>query len=599
MNRNREFCVKLFHCGNKNIGSPGDTAQKNIFFMPMGLAALANVLKQTGVDVEIVHSDLEVGRPIEEVLDFDTVDAVGFDCHWVNQALAVLDTARLIKKINPGVFTFLGGFSASLFAEEIVSGYSQVDAVIRGDAEVPIAELCRALRGEVSFHDVQNLVWKDKNNRLVKNVFSYTVDTAEIDKLNYSAYHLMRNFKHYQYASKFWTGYRPIADSTMFFLALGRGCQYICTFCGGNCDAQYRMNHRKKTVVRSMDSIIDTITHASAMGFDTFYVCLEFEGSDEWYIRLFERIRMENLDINFIYGSWGVPSEALLDALSETFKHALIEISPETANLELRKKNKDSRIFYTNEQLEKILDYAESKGNIKIQLYFGYYLDGDTEESIWETVNYTLSLLMKFPHLLEIQYANFSTDPGSLFFLYPERFKMDIQVRNFDDFIHHIRENFVKKQRGTADMILHRPRAISRKKDMEIRGKMRLLNDLFLYYRKSVSYILQKTKKTDTVFSFLSFLKQETRVKTADEPFSPGEIKEMLLEHCGRKDIQNETLTRLLYSEEQTLAETLKSTLNIPRLYLDKDFGNIPEVETLYLNTGTAEETLKNIEFDI
>lgn len=599
MEKNKKLCVKLFHCGNKNPANPDDTAQKNIFFMPMGLVALADALKQSGVDVEIIHSDLEAGRPIEEILDFDTIDAVGFDCHWVNQALAVLDTARLIKKIKPGVFTFLGGFSAGLFAEEIISGHPQVDAVIRGDAEVPIVELCRALQGKVSFDSVQNLVRRDKDGGLIKNAFSYTAGEGEMEKLNFSAYHLLRNFKYYQYASKFWTGYTPIADSTLFFLEVGRGCQYTCTFCGGNCDAQFRMNHRKKTVIRSVDAVIDTITHALAMGFETFYVCLEFEGSEEWYIRLFERIRKENLDINFIYGSWGLVSEAFLDALSRTFKHALIEISPETVDLELRKKNKDPRIFYTNKQLEKILDYTEQKGNIKIQLYFGYYLYGDTGESIWETVNYILSLLMKFPHLLEIQYANFSTDPGSLFFLYPERFQMDIQVRNFHDFIHHIKENFVKKQEGAADMILHRPLAISKKKDMEIRGKIRLLSDLFLYYRKSVSYILQKTKKTDTV---LSFLKQGAQVNAAHKPFSPEEIKEMLLELCGRLDIRDETLTRLFHSEEQTLEESLKSTLNLPRLFLDKDFGNIREIqgaETLNLNTGIAEEKIKNIEFDI
>ena len=47
------------------------------------------------------------------------------------------------------MFIFLGGFTASLFAEEIMLNYPQIDAIIRGDAEVPIVKLCMALNDEM------------------------------------------------------------------------------------------------------------------------------------------------------------------------------------------------------------------------------------------------------------------------------------------------------------------------------------------------------------------------------------------------------------------------------------------------------------------
>ena len=128
MNSNKEFCVKLIHCGNKNIINPKDQEQKNIFFMPMGLFPLANELKKDGIDVEIIHTDLQPNHNLHRLLHLDTIDAVGFDCHWVNESLVVLETARALKQANPHIYIFLGGFTASLFAQEIITNYSQVDA---------------------------------------------------------------------------------------------------------------------------------------------------------------------------------------------------------------------------------------------------------------------------------------------------------------------------------------------------------------------------------------------------------------------------------------------------------------------------------------
>jgi radical SAM superfamily enzyme YgiQ (UPF0313 family) len=120
------LCVKLIHCGNHSLANAEDQCEKNIFFMPMGVFALASALAANGVDAEIINSDSEKGDAIGEILDFRELDAVGFDCHWVNQSLAVIETAELIKNIKPEVFVFLGGFTASLFAEEILASYPQI-----------------------------------------------------------------------------------------------------------------------------------------------------------------------------------------------------------------------------------------------------------------------------------------------------------------------------------------------------------------------------------------------------------------------------------------------------------------------------------------
>jgi hypothetical protein len=43
--------------GIKTWQNKNDAAQKNVFFMPMGYFALANILKENQYYAEIIHSD--------------------------------------------------------------------------------------------------------------------------------------------------------------------------------------------------------------------------------------------------------------------------------------------------------------------------------------------------------------------------------------------------------------------------------------------------------------------------------------------------------------------------------------------------------------
>jgi radical SAM superfamily enzyme YgiQ (UPF0313 family) len=579
MTENNQLCLNIFHCGNINPANPLDKAQKNIFFMPMGLVSLADRLKKNGVDVEIIHSDLEAGKSIPEILDIDTVDAVGFDLHWVNQSVAVMETAEFIKRMNPGIFIFLGGFTASLFAEEIVANYSQVDAVIRGDGEIPIVELAHLLQKEkiAGIHreklkSIPNLTWKAENGSVTVNKVTYVGMAEEMNKLDFAAVDLLRNFGYYNSLSKFWTRFSPISDSPLFLLEVGRGCQYTCTFCGGNCVAQHQMSNRQKTVVRSIDSIISTIKKAVFLDYRTFYTCLEFEGSDQWYLQLFSRIDEENLEINYVYGCWRLPGNALMDALAKTFKNIIIEISPETANTNVRAKNKDRRLFYTNEQLEKVLDYAKSRGNIKIQLYFGYYLAGDTEETILETIDYIMELLIKYPYLLEIEYSNFSTDPGSLFFFDPEKYGLDMNVQNFKDYTRHLKETYLEKKGQEADLTVFRPTNISPQQDGEIRRKVRMGHYLFTAYRKSVSYVLKKTGSPAVIISIIKGIDIPI---SQDNTFPAEDIKEVLVGICEKMNVLDDFLFKLIIYEYKQLKSDKRVITPTPQWYLDFQWDDI------------------------
>lgn len=511
MNSEGQLCVRLIHCGNRNIANPKDNSPKNAFYMPMGLFPLASILKQNGVDVEIINLDLAVGHEIEEILDLCTLDAVGLDCHWVNQSLAVLDTAKLIKRASPGVFVFLGGFTASFFAEEIMSEHPSIDAIIRGDGEIPVVELCRILFSNIhdescqsmGFNDVPNLVWRNDDNELILNEFSYVATAQDMDHLEFAEVDLLRDWDLYRDLCTFCTEFSPIGSFPQFFLEVGRGCSYACSFCGGSFEAQRKMCNRNRPAIRSVDSVIRTIWKAVSFGFSLFYASLQFEGSEKWYTELFRRMREEELDIAFGYGCDGIPSKSLVDTISESCSWAVIEITPESGVPELRRRNKDSRLFYTNAELEQCLEYIGTKDNIRVLLFFGYYLPFETAETIFATLGYVTKLFSKYSRFVQLVYDNLPTDPGSPLYSYPEKYGVDMKVRSFGDYLASLEEYYLLREDHLPILTLFKPRSISEWEIDDLGRKIQLLQHLISDFPKSTLILIKESGSTSVIAEYL------------------------------------------------------------------------------------------------
>jgi radical SAM superfamily enzyme YgiQ (UPF0313 family) len=582
VNPNGQLCVKLIHCGNHSLANPEDQCEKNIFFIPMGLFALASALVKSGVDAEIINSDSEKGKSIREVLEFDHLDAVAFDCHWVNQSLAVLETAKLIKSIEPEVFVFLGGFTASLFAEEILEGYPQIDAVLRGDADVPIVRLCKALHGRIppddaavgaaglrSLSDVPNLVWRGDDGSIRVNPLSYVATAEDLEQLDFASLELLRHWEYYRKRSIYWTRFAPfhfspLNLSPLFFLEVGRGCRNTCVFCGGNSEAQRVISNRRGVAFRSVDSAIATIQKAMSFGFRTFLTDFEFEGSDEWYGRLFEAIAAEKLEIHYVFSCWRLLSRDLVDALSQSFEKAFVQLSPETADLDLRRENKGQRSLYTNDELRECLDYIGTKDNLKVQLYFGYFLAFETAATVLDTLRFIMNLLLEYPDLIEVAYLPFSTDPGSLLFFHPERYNVDMDVRSFHDYVAKLEETYVAQEMPAPDMRLFKPKDMSETAAIELETKIELFNQLFRSHRRSVSYVLQKTGDPEVILEILREL---------DIPIAPDvsrAIETALMDVCQRLDVTDAHLVEIIGAESEKAGKRGRQTIKArPQIWLD------------------------------
>src|SRR6201998_1093169 len=80
---------------------------------PLGLECVAAAARAAGHNVRLL--DLQVFPPQQferELRDFQP-DAVGFSLNYLANAPEVIDLAKLAARVQPGVFAFVGGHSAS------------------------------------------------------------------------------------------------------------------------------------------------------------------------------------------------------------------------------------------------------------------------------------------------------------------------------------------------------------------------------------------------------------------------------------------------------------------------------------------------------
>ncbi len=110
-----------------------------------------------------------------EILDFDTAglnvqqviyylsqsnpDVLGFSCYCWNIE-KVLDTARILKTLYPGMKIVLGGPEVGPIGQKYLREYPFLDVVIKGEGEVTFAELLKYFLGQGRLEDIPGISYR-------------------------------------------------------------------------------------------------------------------------------------------------------------------------------------------------------------------------------------------------------------------------------------------------------------------------------------------------------------------------------------------------------------------------------------------------------
>ena len=188
--------------------SPGIIKWTDMDFGLPHLVSLGGyVQSKLNLRVELLDLNYEGGdhKHLERVLEeMGPFLLIGISCYSSFDYMRVITLARFIKRLYPDVPIITGGYHASALPEDVLFDGSPFDAVIPGEGEAPVLEICETLLGG---GQIERRVWP---KRVV----------ADLDELPPYRWELLK---------RYWP--RATQIGRKFQLYLARGCVYHCTFC--------------------------------------------------------------------------------------------------------------------------------------------------------------------------------------------------------------------------------------------------------------------------------------------------------------------------------------------------------------------------------
>ncbi len=195
-----------------NANNLGTYRSARVMAESLGIAVLKAVLDANGYACDIADArlyDLSPQQAAGRAAEYHCVGISMFSFEafpWVREAVHICKLAR------PDVRVFLGGYCPSLLPEHMLELLPELDGVMRGEGEVTILELLRALDAQSGLENVRGIVYRE-GDTVRKNPQRELI--SDLDALPFPV----------RYAQEF-------ADENFEILIEGgRGCMNNCTFC--------------------------------------------------------------------------------------------------------------------------------------------------------------------------------------------------------------------------------------------------------------------------------------------------------------------------------------------------------------------------------
>lgn len=362
---------------------------------PIGFAFLGEYLQRHGFTVRVVNLAARMlAEPrfdVPRYLESLRPAAFGIDLHWLPHCQGALEVARLCKETHPVTPVIMGGYSASIFHRELMS-YPQVDYVVRGDsAEEPLLRLMRAITAGEEPRDVSNLTYRDASGVVVENPLDYV--PSDLEHLGDPYRFMMRSAaRHLDVrgvrAFRGWWSYPTTAVLTV------RGCSRDCAFCGGSATTMDRCLNRKTPAYRVPEAIASDVRSISRFtGAPIFIIGDLRENGDAYATGVLSGLGRVGPSNHVVLELFEPAPARYFELISANLPAWDLEISPDSHDEGIRSalgKN------YTNLALEETIGCALEAGCGRLDVFFMIGLEGQTPESVDETVAYCGRLMERF-----------------------------------------------------------------------------------------------------------------------------------------------------------------------------------------------------------
>lgn len=430
-----------FYDFRKEIWFPGpvDRTVPNytpVFIMfPIGLISIGAYLQDNGIKVKIINL-------AEKMLTDKNFDADHFlkrlrskifaiDLHWAVHSQGAIKIAQICKTHHPDSKVVLGGLTATCFADELVSKFSFIDGVVRGEGEEPLLRLVENIDKPNAFGQTPNLTFLNGNKKVAKTESLKVLES--IDRLDFTRLEIVepitRTITSIFYKSRLWN------------IPICRGCTLSCATCGGSSYSYRRLMNRDRPAFRSPRKILEDLTILDEKKINSIFLFQDPRLGGEKYVKeLFGTLKgagwshITSIGIELFYPA----SRSFIKYLNENrpADHIGLSISPESGVEPVRRTHGRE---YSNHELLKTCQYCREY-DIPLGVFFMIGLSNETFETIkemwklWEKLysmeNGSRKRYRIFPDFGPMIFL----DPGSLAFDNPEKYRYKLRFKRFQDY---------------------------------------------------------------------------------------------------------------------------------------------------------------------
>ena len=191
--------------------------------LSLGLASVSSCVEhKTGIACDVYCSADYSMATLTKVIRTQKPSMLGISCLSFNR-FACFKLAEMAKRIDPSIVVVWGGVHATLLDEQILSTYSCVDFIVRGEGELTFCGLVEAINNKKSLSAVAGITFRD-GARIVRTVSRPRLTCLDdLPLIDYKRF-----------------GIEPVRDLAIkdrlndaLPVETTRGCPFGCTYCGG------------------------------------------------------------------------------------------------------------------------------------------------------------------------------------------------------------------------------------------------------------------------------------------------------------------------------------------------------------------------------
>ena len=292
----------------------------------------------------------------------------------------VIRLTELIKNTYLPMPIILGGALATTWTEKILLN-SLADFAVRGEGEIVVANLVKAIKGKTDYSKIKGIAYK-KDGQVIINPPEEPI--KNLDFIPFPARHLLDMSRYTTHHFKSFGVNNVNCKSTT--LISSRACPYSCIFC-------FKEMWGYKWRGRSAENILKEIVELQKQGYNGFVFNDDTFVMDKQRILDFcDLIKKYHLKFyRYCNGRVNLMSEEILKAMSEAGCVG-IAYGIESGNQQILDFIKKQ---ITLEQIENIVKLTKKYG-IHVTGYFMLGMLGETRETMQQTLDFARKLNLNF-----------------------------------------------------------------------------------------------------------------------------------------------------------------------------------------------------------